>query len=127
MHCDDECCPRELYESLNIHQTLQGEMLYVNPNFGRYVEVGGGSDTPMEEGTSDALLQHLYSQANFPEYQCYFRYEEGSMAFWDNRACMHRATVDFSGHERAMRRVTVQGSDPPFWRPQSAPSGAAKL
>ena len=102
-------------------------MLYVNPNFGRYVEVGGGSDTPMEEGTSDALLQHLYSQANFPEYQCYFTYDSGSMAFWDNRACTHRASVDFSPHERIMRRVTIQGSSAPFYDPLAAAAAVAAV
>ena len=92
-------------------------MLYVNPTFGRYVEETPGR--PLEESASDALLQRLYDQSNFPEYQCFFRYEAGSMAFWDNRACMHRASVDFSPHERVMRRVTIQGSAP-YYDPQAA-------
>ena len=37
---------------------------------------------------SDALLARLYAQAENPEYQCFFRYEAGSLAFWDNRSCM---------------------------------------
>jgi taurine dioxygenase len=82
----------------------------------------------MAECESDALLAQLYSQVHFPEYKAFFTYEEGSLAFWDNRACMHRATVDFSGSARAMRRVTVQGTDQPFWAPpRAATAAAAKL
>jgi taurine dioxygenase len=90
-------------------------MLYVNPSFGRYVEEEHGRPDP----ASDALLKTLYEQANHPEYQCFFRYEEGDMVFWDNRSCMHRATVDFSPHERTMRRVTIQGREPPFFDPSA--------
>ena len=95
----------------------------VNPTFGRYVEKAPG--LPMEESASDELLQRLYSQSNFPEYQCFFRYESGSMAFWDNRACMHRASVDFSSHARVMRRVTIQG-DAPFYDPHDTQAAAAR-
>lgn len=98
------------------------EMLYVNPNFGRFVQAADGN--PMDEAASDALLAQLYAQSHFPEYQAFFTYEEGSLSFWDNRACMHRATVDFSGSERAMRRVTVQGTGPPFWKAAAAATDA---
>jgi hypothetical protein len=33
---------------------------------------------------------------------------------------MHRATVDFSPHERMMRRVTIQGLEPPYFDPAAA-------
>ena len=36
----------------------------------------------MEAEESDALLARLYAQAENPEYQCFFRYEAGSLAFW---------------------------------------------
>ena len=95
-------------------------MLYVNPVFGRYVEEKGRSE-PMEPAQSDALLQYLYAQADHPEYCFSFVYEPGSMAFWDNRACMHRGLSEFGQHERSMRRVTVQG-DSPFFSPETAAS-----
>ena len=49
------------------HPDTGGEMLYVNPNFGRYIEAAEG--VPMEERESEALLQTLYAQSNFPEFQ----------------------------------------------------------
>ena len=86
----------------------------------------------MAEDASDELLRRLYDQANVPEFQCFFRYDSGSLAFWDNRSCMHRASVDFSPHHRIMRRVTVQGASAPYYDPAAAgaagrDSGAAKL
>ena len=42
-------------------------MLYVNPTFGRYVEVAAGQ--PMEEAESDALLQDRMSgRRPYPRY-----------------------------------------------------------
>ena len=87
-------------------------MLYTNESFGRFV-VG------MEPKDSNRLLRHLASQAQNPEYQCFFKYETGSLAFWDNRACMHRASSDSFPQERQMRRVTVQGSVP-YYDPAQA-------
>ena len=112
------------------HPDTGGEMLYVNPLFGRFVEEEPGK--PMAEDASDELLRRLYDQANVPEFQCFFRYDSGSLAFWDNRSCMHRASVDFSPHQRIMRRVTVQGASAPYYDPGAAGvvgrgSGAAKL
>jgi alpha-ketoglutarate-dependent taurine dioxygenase len=62
------------------HPDTGGEMLYVNPNFGRYIEAAEG--VPMEERESEALLQTLYAQSNFPEFQCFFPYRPDSLCFW---------------------------------------------
>jgi taurine dioxygenase len=55
------------------------------------------------------LQQHLRS-----EYQCRFKWEPGSISFWDNRAVQHYATSDYFPHRRVLRRVTVSG-DKPFY------------
>ena len=44
----------------------------------------------------------------------------------ERRSCMHRAVVDFSPHERYMRRVTVQG-DEPYYSPTAGAVRASKL
>jgi alpha-ketoglutarate-dependent taurine dioxygenase len=100
--------------------------------FGRYIEEADG--VPMDASQSDAILAHLYEQANHPEYNFTYFYSPGDMTFWDNRACMHRALQDFGPHERSMRRVTIQGGVPFFgplattakWQPRVA-SGVSKL
>ncbi len=79
--------------------------LYVNAAFTQYI-VG------MERAESDALLRHLYAQASIPEYQCRFRWEANSIAFWDNRACQHYAVSDYWPAIRRMERVTIIGDKP---------------
>ena len=113
--------PVARHPMVRTHPDTGGEMLYVNSGFGKYVE-------GMEAEESDALLARLYAQAENPEYQCFFRYEAGSLAFWDNRSCMHRALSDSYPHTRKMRRVTIQGSEP-YYDPQAlaAAAQAAKL
>lgn len=62
---------------------------------------------------SAGLLEMLYRQCEKPEYTCRFRWEPGSVAFWDNRATMHYAIDDYGSARRFAHRVTVRG-DVPF-------------
>ena len=59
---------------------------------------------------SAPLLSFLYDHASKPEFSCRFEWQQGSLAFWDNRATWHYALNDYHGHRRVMHRVTVQGS-----------------
>ncbi|MCC5887590.1 MAG: TauD/TfdA family dioxygenase [Gammaproteobacteria bacterium] len=76
--------------------------LYVNPAFTLRFE--GWSN---EE--SAALLTHLYRHATRPEYTCRFRWSEGAVAIWDNRATWHYALNDYHGQRRLLHRITVAG------------------
>ena len=63
---------------------------------------------------TDWLLAHLYSQATLPEYQCRFRWEPHSVAFWDNRCTQHAQTDNhqllfFSGQRRRQRCFRLHG------------------
>ena len=66
----------------------------------------------MPRDESDALLEHLYRQADTPEYQCRFRWQKNSIAFWDNRAVQHYAASDYDPQCRVMERVTIIGDEP---------------
>jgi taurine dioxygenase len=66
----------------------------------------------MEQAESDSLLRHLYAQAAIPEYQCRFRWQKNSIAFWDNRASQHYAASDYYPAVRTMERVTIIGDRP---------------
>ena len=58
------------------------------------------------------MLNYLYKQASIPELQCRFKWEENSIAFWDNRACQHYAAADYWPATRRVERVTVIGDKP---------------
>ena len=84
------------------HPDSGKEILYVNPQF--TVGIDG-----WEQAESDALLGYLYQHAAKPEFTCRFKWEEGSMAIWDNRATWHCALNDYQGHRRLMHRITLEG------------------
>jgi taurine dioxygenase len=87
------------------HPETKRKALYVNAAFTQYI-VG------MERAESDALLKYLYAQAAIPEYQCRFRWQKNSIAFWDNRASQHYAVSDYWPAVRRMERVTIVGDRP---------------
>jgi taurine dioxygenase len=61
------------------------------------------------------LAEHVKS----PLFQCRFRWERNSIAFWDNRAVQHFAVSDYTG-PRIMHAVTITGEHRPV-----GPSGPA--
>jgi taurine dioxygenase len=58
------------------------------------------------------LLNYLCGHAVRPEFTCRFRWQPGSLAFWDNRAVQHNAINDYHGRRRLMHRVTIEGERP---------------
>jgi taurine dioxygenase len=66
----------------------------------------------MTEEESAPLLNYLYQHAVRPEFTCRFRWEKGSIAFWDNRCVQHNAINDYHGQRRVMHRVTIEGERP---------------
>jgi taurine dioxygenase len=76
--------------------------------------VNGNSTTRilgLSERESDVLLSFLIDHVRSPEFQCRFRWEVGSMAFWDNRTTQHFAVPDYA-ERRVMHRVTISGDVP---------------
>jgi taurine dioxygenase len=61
---------------------------------------------------SEMLVAQLTSYASIPEFQCRFRWENNSIAFWDNRSTQHYAISDYFPQERFMDRVTIKGDRP---------------
>lgn len=79
--------------------------LYLSPlHFSRFAGMTAEQSMPL----FDTLVQH----ATKPEYTCRFRWQNGSVAFWDNRCTMHYAINDLSGVTRVMQRVTLEGDKP---------------
>lgn len=76
--------------------------LYVNGNFTTHFEGWTARE-------SKPLLDFLYAHASRPEFQTRFRWQQGSIAFWDNRATWHYALNDYQGERRLMHRITIEG------------------
>jgi len=89
------------------HPETGAPTLFVNGAFTSHVK---GLSRP----ESEQLLAHLYAQAANPEIQCRFRWQPGSIAFWDNRASQHFACSDYFPAVRVMERVTIAGCRPFF-------------
>lgn len=87
------------------HPETGQRAVYVNASFTR--EVVG-----MDPDEGRRLLRRLYATASMPEVQVRFRWQPGSVAFWDNRATQHIVANDFLPARRVMERVTVAGDAP---------------
>lgn len=85
-----------------VHPDSGRKALYVNPGFTLRFE--GWTD---EE--SKPLLSFLYAHAVKPEFCCRFAWQNGSLAFWDNRSTWHYAVNDYQGERRLLRRITLEG------------------
>ncbi|MFF4536683.1 TauD/TfdA dioxygenase family protein [Streptomyces aureus] len=92
---------------VRVHPETGERLLFVN---GYYVEQIREVSRP----ESRALLDMLLEQATRPEYTVRFRWEPGSVAFWDNRATIHLAPGDTAhlDHPRVMHRVMLAGDVP---------------
>ena len=62
------------------------------------------------EAESKPLLDYLLEHGHRPEVTCRFRWENGSIAFWDNRSTKHLAVLDAGPFRRIMRRTQISGS-----------------
>ena len=87
------------------HPETGRKLLYVNHSY-TYCFEG------MTEEESRPLLDYLLNHGHRPEFTCRFRWEKGSIAFWDNRVCKHLAVHDSHKERRHMRRIQVCGTKP---------------
>ena len=96
---------RSRYESehslVRVHPETGEKVLFVSPGFLRSI-VG------LAPRESESLLEMLWEHAVRPEFTVRFRWEPGSIAFWDNRATAHLAPRDIfdTDFERQFYRVT---------------------
>jgi taurine dioxygenase len=102
--------------SENAHGEVEHPVVRTHVETGRKLLYVNGAFTvrfkDMTEEESAPLLNYLYQHAVRPEFTCRFRWEKGSIAFWDNRCVQHNAINDYHGQRRVMHRVTIEGERP---------------
>ena len=64
------------------------------------------------EDESRPILDYLFTHQVRPEFTCRFRWEPGSIAFWDNRSAQHNPVNDYHGYKRLMHRIILKGDRP---------------
>lgn len=87
------------------HPESGKKALFVNCLFTKQID-------GMKANESRALLQMLYEHAVIPEYSYRLRWEENTIAFWDNRITQHKPINDYFPHYREMHRITIAGDTP---------------
>ncbi len=90
-----------------VHPESGQRALYTSQEFSSHI-VG------LNPRESDALLELLWEHCIRAEFCVRFRWEPGSIAFWDNRATQHQAIRDVydSDFDRELYRVTINGTIP---------------
>ncbi len=99
--------PAAVHPVVRVHPVTGERALFVNPLFTQYI-VG------LSDRESRTLLDLLFDQIARPEFTVRFKWETGSVAFWDNRATAHLGPVDLasSDFDRRVARVTLAGDTP---------------
>ena len=94
---------------------VEHPVVRTHPATGRKALFVNGNSTSHLVGLSrrenEVLLPFLVDHVRSPEYQCRFRWDTNSIAFWDNRSVQHYGVPDYN-ERRVMHRVTLAGDKP---------------
>ena len=92
---------------VRVHPETGERALFVNPGFTDHI-------AGLSAVESRRILELFYEHLTRPEYTVRFRWHEGDVAFWDNRATAHLAPrdLDHLHVQRTLHRVTIIGDRP---------------
>jgi alpha-ketoglutarate-dependent taurine dioxygenase len=94
---------RAVHPVVRVHPETGERALFVNHNITDYI-------VELSRRESGHLLALLYEHMADAPLTCRFRWEPGSIAFWDNRATAHLVPTDTpAGMHRSMERITLAG------------------
>ena len=90
---------------VRMHPETGRKALYVN-----VAHTVGFED--MTAAESAPILDYLFRHQVQPEFTCRFRWQAGSIAFWDNRCAQHNAVNDYHGHGASCTASRWPGAAP---------------
>jgi taurine dioxygenase len=99
-----------IHPLVRVHPETGERALYVSPSFTSHdSEIIGFSPSQ-----SRRILDLFYEQIARPEYTVRFRWQPGSVAFWDNRSTAHLGPSDLYhlDFDRVLYRTTLEGDVP---------------
>jgi taurine dioxygenase len=98
-----------IHPVVRIHPETNRNVLFVNEHFTRRI-------VELSHQESDLLLGYLVRWIASQRFTVRYRWQEGTIAMWDNRCTQHCVISDFD-EERIIQRVTVMGDTPRAAKP----------
>ncbi|ODP36553.1 TauD/TfdA dioxygenase family protein [Sphingomonas turrisvirgatae] len=93
--------PIATHPVIRVHPVTGKKVLFVNKGFTSHI-----NELPPAE--SQAVLDFLYRHVENAYFQCRFKWEQHSVAFWDNRCTQHLAIWDYYPQVRSGFRVQIE-------------------
>jgi taurine dioxygenase len=97
--------PSAVHPVVRSHPVTGRKALYVNRAFTTRIR-------GLARNESQALLEFLFAHMEEPHFQCRLRWQENTVAMWDNRCVQHYAMWDYYPNLRHGLRVSVVGERP---------------
>jgi taurine dioxygenase len=111
----------KLHELEKVFPLMTHPVLRTHPETGRTAlfvnEYYTSRINELSEAESNGLLRLLHHHSQLPDFQIRHTWQEGDIAFWDNRCTQHYASNDYGAAHRIMNRVTIVGDKPYFQKP----------
>ncbi len=111
----------KLHELKKIFPLMTHPVLRTHPETGRTAlfvnEYYTSRINELSEAESHGLLRLLHHHSQLADFQIRHSWQEGDVAFWDNRCTQHYASNDYGTAHRIMNRVTIVGDKPYFRKP----------
>lgn len=104
-HLRDDPFPESDHPIIRTHPVSGKKGVFVDETF--TLRING-----LEKDESDAILKMLYDRIKQPRFHCRFRWQQNSVAMWDNRCTQHLAMWDYYPHTRTGHRYTMAGDMP---------------
>jgi len=110
LHALKKIFPLMTHPVLRTHPETGRTALFVNEYYTSRIN-------ELSEAESHDLLRLLHHHSQLPDFQIRHSWQEGDVAFWDNRCTQHYASCDYGAAHRLMHRVTIVGDRPYFREP----------